>query len=290
MSFADLFHHVAEWSVEELTHFLAGHRPDEFQLIDVRQPFEYRRGHLPGARLVPADQLSDSIKALDKAKPVILYCAHGVRSRAAGQVLLRGGFHSVVHLKGGLQHWEGGLATGLPDVTTRTFAGSDRAEDQAVIAWCLEENTRIFYRTMAEQYKATEVGSLFGELSAAEDQHKDTLRAIWEGLNARLAPETFPHGLVEVEVGDLMEGGLQLAEVLSWARGRSPGETVELAMALEINAYDHYLVLQRTAMDENSCRLYELLADEEKRHLQTLAKAIEDLSCFSGPAPTRDTG
>ncbi len=277
MSFVELFQHVDEWSVEELNRFMDTHHPDTFQLIDVRQPPEYRHQHLPGARLLPAESLSDSLDELDKNIPVILYCAHGIRSRAAGQVLLRAGFSQVTHLRGGLQAWNGGLATGLPAVTTELFNDLEQAESQAVLAWSIEENTRCFYLAISDQSDQTEVSNLFLDLAEAESRHQATLQAIWEGLSGRPAPQDFPQGMTGFNGGELLEGGMQLVDLLRWAKGRDSVELLEMAMALEINAYDHYLVLQRVMHDENSRRLFELLASEEKRHLHSLGQAVEKL-------------
>lgn len=41
--------------------------------LDVRQPKEYARGHLPGAKLIPLGELEDRLGELDRGKPVIIY-------------------------------------------------------------------------------------------------------------------------------------------------------------------------------------------------------------------------
>lgn len=49
-------------------------RPGEsYTLLDVRQPSEYRDGHLPGAVLIPLTELSDRAGELDPKKPVLVY-------------------------------------------------------------------------------------------------------------------------------------------------------------------------------------------------------------------------
>jgi len=42
-------------------------------LLDVRQPKEYRKGHLPGAKLIPLPELGDRIHEVDRSKPTIVY-------------------------------------------------------------------------------------------------------------------------------------------------------------------------------------------------------------------------
>lgn len=48
-------------------------KPDEYNLIDVRQPGEYEKGHIPGAKLIPITELASRVGEIDPAKPTILY-------------------------------------------------------------------------------------------------------------------------------------------------------------------------------------------------------------------------
>lgn len=79
------------------------------QLLDVRTASEYQSGHLSTA--LQADwlnkqQFADRVQYLDKSKPVLVYCASGVRSAAAAKWLKENGFASVSNLKGGLTAWK----------------------------------------------------------------------------------------------------------------------------------------------------------------------------------------
>ena len=57
-------------------------------LLDVRQPDEYARGHVPGARNVPLQKLRDfSLEVADRDTPVYLYCLSGGRSLRAATAL-----------------------------------------------------------------------------------------------------------------------------------------------------------------------------------------------------------
>ncbi|HEY0976595.1 MAG TPA: rhodanese-like domain-containing protein [Flavobacteriales bacterium] len=86
------------------------------QLIDVRTPEEFAKGHLVDA--VNIDWLSDDFLArterLDKAKPVLLYCAAGGRSEEAREALQAAGFRQVADLDGGILRWR---AKQLPLIT-----------------------------------------------------------------------------------------------------------------------------------------------------------------------------
>jgi len=73
MGIADYFKTVSSMTAEELREFLKNKNLDEYNLVDVRQPKEYERGHIPGARLIPVGELHDRIQELDPDKPTITY-------------------------------------------------------------------------------------------------------------------------------------------------------------------------------------------------------------------------
>lgn len=74
-------------------------------IVDVRTPGEYRSGHLPGAKLIPLNQLSAKIHELgtDKNRPIVLYCHSGSRSGSAESLLKSAGFTNVIN-GGGYSH------------------------------------------------------------------------------------------------------------------------------------------------------------------------------------------
>ncbi len=62
------------------------------QIVDVRSPEEFSRGHIPGALNLPLQTLERHLARLNKDRPVITCCASGVRSSAARSLLARHGF------------------------------------------------------------------------------------------------------------------------------------------------------------------------------------------------------
>lgn len=62
------------------------------QLIDVRSEGEYSGGHIDGATNIPIDRLADSLAQIKKDKPVIVYCAAGVRAGRAATLLANAGY------------------------------------------------------------------------------------------------------------------------------------------------------------------------------------------------------
>ncbi|UCG39075.1 MAG: hypothetical protein JSV00_02225 [bacterium] len=73
MSLVDYFRPVPSMTPEEVRAFMDSHDPEQFNLVDVRQPGEYRQGHLPGAKLIPMGDLEARLGEMDPAKPTIAY-------------------------------------------------------------------------------------------------------------------------------------------------------------------------------------------------------------------------
>jgi rhodanese-related sulfurtransferase len=163
MGIFDYFKPVSSWPAEKVRQYLQEHKPDEYNLLDVRQPKEYEREHLPGAVLITMSDLPDKMAELGPEKTTLAYCGIGVRNRAAASMLRNAGFR--------------------------------------------------------EAYS--------------------------------------------------MEGGIKLAEVLSWAEGQNLSETLQLAISFEANAYDRYLLMVAKLEDEKARNLFRVLAEEEKTILPT---------------------
>ncbi|MDP9200335.1 MAG: molybdopterin-synthase adenylyltransferase MoeB [Gemmatimonadota bacterium] len=80
-------------------------RGEKLEIIDVREPYEWEIGHIPGARLVPLDRIAEEIPRLDKRRETILYCKVGARSMHAAQQLASAGVVEVRNLAGGILRW-----------------------------------------------------------------------------------------------------------------------------------------------------------------------------------------
>jgi hydroxyacylglutathione hydrolase len=75
------------------------------QVVDVRAPDEWNRGHLPGAIHIPLAALPDRIGELDRALPIVLHCQGGGRSSIAASFLRSRGVEDVSNLAGGYDRW-----------------------------------------------------------------------------------------------------------------------------------------------------------------------------------------
>ena len=92
----------AEISPEALERRLAA--GDAPTLLDVREPWEHAMGALPGARLIPMEELPFRLDELDPEREVIVYCHHGIRSAAVVE-WLRAREIPAVNLRGGIDAW-----------------------------------------------------------------------------------------------------------------------------------------------------------------------------------------
>ncbi|MCX7670276.1 MAG: SulP family inorganic anion transporter, partial [Anaerolineae bacterium] len=88
------------------------HTPTPPWIVDVREPREFRRGHIPGARSLPLSTLlaEPDLKSLHELsrqeRLVIFVCRGGRRSRrVAALAVMRGGRH-IAYLRGGMLAWE----------------------------------------------------------------------------------------------------------------------------------------------------------------------------------------
>jgi rhodanese-related sulfurtransferase len=77
----------------------------QLDLVDVREPAEWSRGHLPGARLVPLDRLRASARELLPRDGIIFVCAAGVRSQTAARLAEALGLRVLYNLTGGTRAW-----------------------------------------------------------------------------------------------------------------------------------------------------------------------------------------
>lgn len=82
------------------------------QVIDLREPTQYRKKHIMGARNIPAQQLKQSMAALRKNKPILLYeDDRGRLVMQAAFLLKKEGFTDIYILSYGLNGWDGKVKT-----------------------------------------------------------------------------------------------------------------------------------------------------------------------------------
>jgi rhodanese-related sulfurtransferase len=67
------FRKAASLSADEVKQFMKELEPDEYNLIDVREPKEYESQHIPGAQLMPVGQIDERAHEINPGKPTLVY-------------------------------------------------------------------------------------------------------------------------------------------------------------------------------------------------------------------------
>ncbi len=94
---------IKEITVQELKEKLD--KKDDFQLIDVREDFEYESANIGGLHIPLANVLLESDK-VDRNRDVVVYCRSGRRSAAAiSQLEQQFGLKNLYNVKGGILAW-----------------------------------------------------------------------------------------------------------------------------------------------------------------------------------------
>ncbi len=83
-------------------------------ILDVREPWEYERVHLPDSLHIPMDELRERIEELSPDRTYVILCHHGNRSLQVAAFLQSRGFSKVINLAGGINEWALSLEPGLP--------------------------------------------------------------------------------------------------------------------------------------------------------------------------------
>lgn len=80
----------------------------KYKIIDVREEWEYKEGHIDGAENIPfsAFEWAEREGRIAKDKPVLVYCLHGIRSQRVLKFLQAKEYKNVCHLAGGLEAYE----------------------------------------------------------------------------------------------------------------------------------------------------------------------------------------
>jgi adenylyltransferase/sulfurtransferase len=100
---SDKKNEVKEISIDELKKLIDNKK--DFQLIDVREEFEYALSNIKGEN-IPLGSIEKSIDKISRTKQVIIHCKSGMRSRKAIDLLRQKyGFTNLYNLIGGIDAW-----------------------------------------------------------------------------------------------------------------------------------------------------------------------------------------
>lgn len=114
-------------------------------LIDVREPAEFEREHIPGARLVPLSTFDahDFDRDRDAGKAAIFHCQSGRRTAINSAQLIAAGFREAYSLRGGINAWR---EAGLPCTGASTSGLQTLLRNAVFIASAAAVIALIFFR------------------------------------------------------------------------------------------------------------------------------------------------
>jgi len=267
MQWKNLFSKTPNISAEETKEYLGSSQPGSYQLVDVRQPKEYKEQHLPGAILIPLGELPDRLNELEQDVKTIVYCRSGVRSKAACQILSDKNFQDVINMRGGILQWGGSTATGHDTVgldlfTVGTFASSFE------MAYQMERGLQQFYLLLSKRVQTTETQLMLQTLAKLEDGHMAKLLAknhqSKDQIDIKKLPAVLEGGLASIDLPANYGGHLRTEESI-----------LQLAMMFEAQAFDLYQRLARRSTDTSLESFYLQMAKEEQKHLNKLAHGLD---------------
>lgn len=259
---------------DELKAYMEKSREEEYLLIDVRQPKEYEKEHIPGAKLIPLMEVEMKADRIPVDRDIIFYCTDGGRSRAAAQFLadMRLTEKRIVNLMGGIMAWEGGILPDIPKVMV--FDRGATWPERMMIAMDLEKGAYRFYSHLLAAFPMASFRETVEKLAGAETAHAKAVYLQWEkAVRDPLPFET----LFDTLKGEILEGGMAFSEAVRIAGDREGPQCVrvlQMALDIEYAAYDLYRVMAEDSEAEEEKRALLAIAQAEKNHMRTLAAAI----------------
>ncbi|WP_316899707.1 rhodanese-like domain-containing protein [Pseudodesulfovibrio indicus] len=268
---------ISQMTPDQARRFMEAGKPDAYTLLDVRQDWEYEEDHLPGALHIPLPELPDRIQELDPEGMLLVYCASGGRSMAAAALLEGQGFEDINNLVGGMSAWEGHSAFGPMELGLVAYTGAESPAEVLLKAYAMEDALQIFYVERADMAETMERIQLFMELAGFEDKHKDTLYELYTRVTDEpMSRDEFEETALRNRAEEV-EGGVPIGEFLDQFPGAFDDDqgVLQLASMVEAQALDYYLRCVRRSKVEETRKVLQILAREEKAHLKLLGKHMD---------------
>ena len=269
---------VKDISADDLKAYMSGHKEESYLLVDVREPKEYRQGHIPGSVLLPLKEVEAGITDFDLEKDIFFYCRSGRRSRIAANLVADMGVpaKNIFNLAGGILAWQGKTLRDFPRVTIFAAAGDIPSTLRQAIE--LEKGAQTFYRACAGLFEHETISREATTLAKLEVEHAKIIYRILKRHKPDL--EIFEK-IFEQAAGDIIEGGLSVAEaieMLKKAEGDPCVNFSELALEIEFMAYDLYKNLAVRAGEKETALQMLTLCEQEKGHTRVVANMLS--RCF----------
>lgn len=276
MIFEQATKNVREVSADELRALTARLPETQYVLVDVRQPEEYHKGHIPGALLLPLPELDRKPDKIPRHPHVYFYCHSGQRSRYAALLAMQAGVEDVASLAGGILAWRGQALTGNPAMRTVDLTGP--VSLLLLQALELEKGAQRLYEALLAQVSGSLLEPAIRKLAQAEEQHGRAVHGLLRKAGG--TTDSFEMHWEHCQ-GEVLEGGEPLEQVLERAgplAREGDVSLLELALELELWAYDVYSHLAHRADSDDRRRTLQSLAQQEKQHARTVVRTFGDLA------------
>jgi rubrerythrin len=186
------------------------------------------------------------------------------------------GFKQVINMSGGIKAWDDPVAFGPEEQGLDLLTGNESIEETLIIAYSLEGGLQDFYVTMIDKVTADEVKSLFRKLSDIEVLHQNRILEEYIQITGKeIDRDTFE----SEQVNKAVEGGLTTDEYIRLFKPdwNALSDIVDLAMSIEAQALDLYTRAANRSTDKRSRGTLKKIAEEERAHLEQLAKLMDTL-------------
>ncbi len=258
----------------QLREFMDHHPEKDYLLVDVRQPGEYERHHIPGATLMPLSDLESRIFDLPSDRDLVFYCHVGGRSRAAASLAVDAEVSEkgVYQLAGGIMAWDGKTLSDYPRM--ELFQTDHSMNALLMTAMDLEKGAYRFYQQMLKRFPDEPFTETLTHLSKAETAHARAVYGFWK--QEQPAPEPFDTLYAGLK-GETLEGGQSLEAMMGQVENLSGPpclRLMELALDMEYTAYDLYRNLAESSQAPEEKRVFLSIAQGEKSHMKSIARSL----------------
>jgi rhodanese-related sulfurtransferase/rubrerythrin len=265
---------------DEVKAILDGDEKGEFVLLDVRQPMEYEEGHLPGALLMPLDELEsrrdEMYRELYGGRKAIIYCRSGRRSMAAAIALSDLGLKDLYVIEGGLNNLGFKMLKGKPEKKPRVIGKAASVKDVLIIAMKMEKMAYDFYTAARDKKQFELARPMFQQLAEVELSHMRRLflrltgeipgSAVFSNIDEYLQQLDKESKGVDIEVS----AALMKAD----EEAKSEVDVLEIAIQREYIANDFYKRAASVVDDEEVRALLHGLSHDERGHAATLLNQL----------------
>jgi len=262
-------------SAEDLKNYIGNTLENHYSLIDVRQPHEYSRKHIPGASLISLPELESKLSLIPQDQDIVFYCLSGSRSRTAAMLVAEKKItgKNIYTLDGGISKWSGDTISGMPGIGV--FDKAKTFYQFLIAAIGLEKGGEQFYTRIQEMDIFIAGKDIFADFAEAELSHA---RMLYDILIHYSDESLQPFDeLYEDLAGDIVEGGDTLEELFQYIHSMHEYSCIhllDLALDVEFAAFDLYKTMAGLKTEEiNTANVLLAIAQSEKEHMHTVADA-----------------